>query len=176
MNITLTKRRILALDVRARRIGYAAFEVPARLIDFGVTRFRSTSMAMLRLGRLIQTVRPATLIVRKIPLNSTRNVPGTRAILRLTWLVARRFSMHVSVIRKKQVGQYFSTRGAKTKYQVALSLVGMFPELEWKLPPPRKFWKGEHRNMSIFDAAALGITYLACTNDATLMKKHSRAT
>jgi hypothetical protein len=36
----------------------------------------------------------------------------------------------------------------------------MFPELLWRLPPKRKNYQSEHPSMTVFDAVALGFTYL----------------
>lgn len=159
--ITNAPRRILALDVRARRIGYAVFETPARLIDFGVTRFRSRHEALLRLLRILHRTKPAVLALRKLRPGSTRNTTRTQTLLRLAWLHAHRSKIVRAMIREKQIKDRFSNQGATTKYQVALLLVKRFPDLEWRLPPPRKAWKREHPNMSIFDATALGATYIA---------------
>jgi hypothetical protein len=38
-------------------------------------------------------------------------------------------------------------------------LARQFPELSWKLPPTRKRWHHEHKNMPIFDAVALGVVF-----------------
>jgi RNase H-fold protein (predicted Holliday junction resolvase) len=160
-----TNSRILALDLRARRIGYAAFETPHRLLEFGVTRFKSRHVALVRLTRIMQRVKPTKLVLRKIPTDSARNTSGMRRVFRLAWLLARRSSVAVSMARETHVKQHFSDQGATTKYQTALFLVRLFTELEWRLPPPRKAWQREHRNMSIFDAAALGVTYLASTQE-----------
>jgi RNase H-fold protein (predicted Holliday junction resolvase) len=157
--------RILALDVRARRIGFAVFETPAQVLEFGVTRFKSRPTALARLDRLIRRTKPDGLVLLKIPSSSTRNTRGMQTILCGIWLIARRFSVAVTTIRERQVKQHFSEQGATTKYQVSLFLVKRFPELEWKLPQPRKAWQREHPNMSMFDAAALAVTYLATLQD-----------
>ena len=52
-------------------------------------------------------------------------------------------------------------KGTSGKYETALSLIRAFPQLEWKLPPRRKPWQPEHRNMCIFDAVAIGVAYFA---------------
>ena len=46
-----------------------------------------------------------------------------------------------------------------TKQDAASLLAQQFPGLSWKEPPPRKRWQHEHKNMPIFDAVALGMTY-----------------
>ncbi len=160
-NLRETQRRILALDVRAHQIGYAIFETPTQLLEFGVTRFKSMSVALARLNRLIRRTEPDRLVLRRIASSSTRNTHGMQTIVRVVRLMARRFSVAVTTIREGQVKQHFSERGATTKYQASLFLVKRFPELEWRLPPPRKAWQRQHPNMSMFDAAALAVTYLA---------------
>ena len=157
--------RILAFVLRAYRIGYAAFETPSRLIGFGVTRFKKEDRisALARVSRIIDRLKPTALVLRKIQPGSTRDTRGTRTIVHLTWLRARQLKLSVAIIREKQVRSHFGTNGATTKYQIAMSLVKAFPDLDWKLPPARKAWKREHPSMSIFDAAALGATYMAST-------------
>jgi hypothetical protein len=70
----------------------------------------------------------------------------------------------VSLVSEKRIQERFLEDEAKTKYQVALFLVRAFPLLAWRLPPPRKSWEGEHRNMGIFDAVALALAYLGDTD------------
>jgi len=167
----VSRNWILSLDVRSRRIGYAAFEPPARLVDFGVTRFKSDEAATMRLASLLLTIRPSVLILRKILLSSSRNCPGTMAIQRLARLLARRFSIRVAFISEGKLRACFSAKGANTRYQVASFLSQEFPELAWRLPRPRRSWETEYRNMSIFDAAAIGMTYLASDVDAARTKR-----
>ena len=65
---------------------------------------------------------------------------------------------------------YLTAHCASTKQQVASFLAQMFSELAWKLPSPRKPWTSERANMAIFDAAALGVSYLASENEAAIKK------
>jgi RNase H-fold protein (predicted Holliday junction resolvase) len=166
------KQRILGLDVRSRRIGYAVFEHPTRLVDFGVTRFKSNDAAVVRLATLIRNTQPDVLVLLKISSKSSRNRHGTRAIQRAARLLGGYSSIEVAFISEAKLRSCFREKGTNTKYQMASHLAQVFPELGWRLPLPRKPWETEYRNMSIFDAAALGITYLACAKD---MKQHPRA-
>jgi RNase H-fold protein (predicted Holliday junction resolvase) len=165
------RTRILGLDVRSRRIGYAAFEPPARLVDFGVTRFKSEEAAAIRLASLLLTVQPGALILRKISSTSSRNCPGTLAIQRLIRRLARRSSIRVAFVSERRLRACFNAEGVSTRYQVASFLSQKYPELAWKLPRPRKPWETEYRNMSIFDAAAIGMTYLGLYVGAARTKR-----
>jgi len=155
------EERILALDIRAYQIGYVGVAIPNRLLAFGVARFTSRLVGLARLTVIMRRIHPTALVLRKISARSARNTAGAKVLLRSAWLAAHRSALAVSMIRDRQVRDHFGTLGVTTKYQVALFLTKQFPELEWKLPPPRKAWKREHPNMSIFDAAALAMTYLA---------------
>lgn len=127
-------QRILALDIRSGRIGYAAFETPARLIDFGVTRFNSRHVALLRLIRILQRTDPTLLALRRIRPGSSRNTARTRTLIRYAWLYARRSKIATAMIHEKRIRDHFSSQGATTKNKTALFLVQRFPELEWRLP------------------------------------------
>ena len=55
----------------------------------------------------------------------------------------------------------FANGGRSNKDQVAKSIAERFPELHDWLPPIQKYPAREHYRMSIFDAAALVLTYFA---------------
>ena len=152
--------RILALDVRAYQIGYVELEKPKRLLAFGVTRFKSVPVGVMRLTHLVHRLKPTTLVIRQLQASSSRNTEGTRKFLHLARQTARQSPIALSTFSDTQIREHFSAQGATTKYKIAVLLTNRFPELEWKLPPLRKPWKREHPNMSIFDAAALAVTCL----------------
>ena len=65
----------------------------------------------------------------------------------------------VSRFSQKDIQKAFSTDGLPTKYEIAQMIATEFPELSFRLPPPRKIWESEDERMSIFDAAALALTF-----------------
>jgi hypothetical protein len=125
----------------------------------------------MRLASLLLTIRPGILILRKIALSSSRNCPGTMTIQRLTRRLARRSSIRVAFISERKLQACFRAQGANTKYKVASLISREYPELAWRLPRKRKPWETEYRNMSIFDAAALGMTYLTSGIDAVRTRR-----
>jgi len=164
-------RRVLALDVRPHRLGYAVFETPLRLIDFGVTRFDSADAGMSRVTALIGRFGPNAVVLRKITRRSTRNRPLTRAVLRLISRQVRHSSIPVAAFSNRQVRASLGKTQARTKHQVASLLSHAFPELAWRMPPPRKPWQPEPWNMPIFDAVAIGVSYFATQNDKSVIQK-----
>jgi hypothetical protein len=163
--------RLLALDVRPHRLGYAVFETPARLLDFRVTRFDSPHAGALRAASLVGKFGPTTVVLRKIGQRSTRNRPLTRATIRLISRQTRHSSIQVAVVSNRQVTISLGGGRRLTKHQIASLLAQAFPELVWRLPQPRRPWEPEPWNMSIFDAVALGVTYLVSQNDESVLQK-----
>jgi len=165
-----THYRILALEIRPRRLGYAAFEPPAKFVAFGVTRFHSLQTGIRRATSWMDGLRPTILVLRKIERRSTRDRRRTRLLVHLIRLSARHSSIRVSLVSKRQLQAHFRTYALTTKYQVASFLAGTFPELASRLPGSRKPWERENWHMPVFDATAIAVTYLAKTDEATLQK------
>jgi hypothetical protein len=153
-----TPARVVALDIRPRRMGYTVFEGPTRLLDWGVIRIRQKKTD--RVTFLLKTLRPSILVLSKIERDSRRNRPAVREMIRTVRHQARSLSIpsiFVSVARVKRIlGPYVKK---PTKQQFAALIAECFPELAWQLPPHRKVWQSERWNMTLFDSTALGMTY-----------------
>jgi len=57
------------------------------------------------------------------------------------------------------VREAFKEYGAGIKDEIASAIVGLFPELEWRLPPKRKIWTKEDFRLAIFDAVSAAIAF-----------------
>jgi hypothetical protein len=154
-------RRVLALDVKPHWSGYAVFESPTQLLDAGTVTFRTSKDAEARFAFLMRTFCPRVLVLREIRSQSPRDNPDTRLISGYAGHAARRSSIATVLVSERLLRGHFEAQGAHTKHQVASLLARTFPDLEWKLPPPRKLWQTERPRMSVFGAVALGATYLA---------------
>ncbi len=163
--------RVLALDVRPHKLGYAVFEAPERLLDIGITRFDSPHAGLRRVNVLVERFNPTIVVLRKIAKRSKRNHPLTRAVIRLISGLAHRSSIHVAAVSNRQVRISLGAGRTLTRHQIASLLTSEFPELEWKLPLPRKTWQPESWNMLLFDAVALGVAYLASQKDESTIRK-----
>src|ERR1019366_8067521 len=147
--------RVVAFDVRPRRIGHAAFESPARLLDFGVMRFGSVKWVDRRVVALFHALRPTVLVLRKISRRSQRNRPRTNALVNVIVRIARRSSIEVVWVSERELKDWFRQYGKSTKYARAVFLASAFPELTPRLPSERKTWETENRRMPVFDSVAL---------------------
>ena len=165
MNSKATQHpRVLAIDLRPQQFGYAVYEGPERLLDWGAAYYRpggveGATIAGRRVAELVRVFLPSAIVVRRVRREATRNSFGAQPILKTIRRKASARSIPVCLIARREVRGAFRVFRAKTKYEIACRLTMMFPELLWKLPPERKFYESEHPSMTIFDAVALGFTY-----------------
>jgi len=124
-------------------LGYAAFQGSARLLDFGVTNFRIRESGVLRLSSLLEVFRPANVVVRKIARRSKRNRPATKAFIRSVERECQLRSIRVVLVSEARLRREFRARGVANKREDAASFAQRFPELDWRVPPPRKLWHHE---------------------------------
>lgn len=163
--------RILALDIRRRRVGYAIFEAPLRFLDWGVISFRSCSPETARIRSLLQLLRPSVVVLCRISLKGRRNNSQTKALLRAVQTEVCRSSVPITYVNERLARNFFREYGAHHKQAVAVLLAKAFPEFAGKLPPPRKAWQAEARRMSIFDAAALALAYFSLEIDSSAVRE-----
>jgi hypothetical protein len=154
------KSRILAIDLRESRFGYAALEMPGKLLDFGVATFNSPEEACRRLAILVRVFRPSVLVLDRGTGHGRRNKRRIRSILRMMRIQGQQASVSVAMISKKALRRFFVQQGARNKDATAQLLSSWFSKLLWKMPPKRKCYQTEWWIMAAFDAVALGVIYL----------------
>ncbi len=153
------EKRILAIDLRSRSFGFAVFEGPTRLLDWGVKSFRQgvnepTIPASEKLAALMDDSSPSTIVLRKRDSETKKRAEMRHALVREA--TKRRTS--IRLLSRKGVKNAFPDCN-RNKYTIAAAIVKQLPELAPRLPSLRKIWKSEDYRMSIFDAAALGVAY-----------------
>jgi Holliday junction resolvasome RuvABC endonuclease subunit len=153
---------VLAIDPASRGLGYAILEGPDRLIDWGVKRCtdNSPSRSLDILEALIARYRPDVLVVEDSCCPGSRRCPRVDEILRQILRLAR---AHKIRTRRYSRSKIRAALGARSKHQIAQSIVEHFPELQPRLPAQRKPWESEAYAMAIFDAVALALTFFRLT-------------
>ena len=164
MNNTTNPKRVLALDVRPRSFGYAVFEGPTLLLDWGVQSFRHGRNAVriplaTKIAALLEDFRPAVVVAKEPPPRKKVNRARTRKVLELVRHKASLRGIRTRVFKRRAASKLFGGDERVTKYKIATALAERFAELRPVLPPKRKFYESEDYRMSIFDAAALGVAY-----------------
>jgi hypothetical protein len=155
---------LLALEVRASRIGFAVFEGPTRLLDWGVRSFETgnktlKSSAADRIATLLAFHRPFAIVLRSRTYNSASQRRVFATIAGSIRAEAKRYSSKLIVLAPRQVQSCFSPTGQVTKHDIAVTLAKRFEELSWKLPQRRKSYQSEAPVMAVFDAVANGIAF-----------------
>jgi hypothetical protein len=156
-------RRILAVDIRVSRFGYAVFETPAHLLETRGTRFASPESAAARLAALCKMFRPSLIVFRKESTRRGRSYPRANTVRRALHSEAARQLVPITFVSEREVRKCFGLDRAATKHEVASVLSKWFPELEWELPRRRKSWQHEPWAYALFEAVALGVTHI-CRN------------
>jgi hypothetical protein len=152
--------RFLVLDVRAGRIGFAAFSFPKELLDFGSPRFDSSRSAKLRVASLLRAFAPSLLVLRRIRRSSTRGSREWNLVVRAIRDQAKRSSIPVHWVPERALKEFFNRLGCRNKFEVANLLAKWFPEIARKLPRKRKPYEPEPWTLAYFDTISLGIAFL----------------
>jgi hypothetical protein len=153
-------RRVLALDLHPRRLGYAVVKNPSRLLDWGVWSYRRNGNAadVLVRGRLrplLEFWRPSVVVLRE-PLRIRTPNPQRNRLLCQIMMAAKNYRARVQILKKGPADQ----AERLTKYERAQAVIQRFPVLTRNLPPKRKPWESEDYRMSMFAAATLAMAYL----------------
>ena len=154
----IVPKRVFALDLHPLSFGFAMFEGPDELVDWGIKSFRHGVNAVkvplnVKLTLLLDQHGPDIVVIK---------TPRTAALKRLARTIAalaqyRRIP--VRLISNSSVREAFPDNN-HNKYQIAAVIATRYPELSPRLGLKRKLWQAEKYSMSIFDAVALGIAYL----------------
>jgi len=155
---------LLALDVRASRIGFAVFEGPTTLLDWGVRSLEKgkktlKSSASDRIATLLAFHRPFAIVLRSRTHNSALQRRAFAMVASSIRAEAKRHSTKVIVLTPRQVQGCFAPDGQINKHDIAVILAKRFEELSWKLPQRRKSYQSEAPVMAVFDAIATGIAF-----------------
>jgi hypothetical protein len=155
--------RVIALDLRARKVGYVVFEGSDKLLDWGIRVYAKGDRSLLEsiLGDLRRMFAPSIILIRKTAKHYRLRQPTIRPALRTVKLFAELAFIPTRVIDSSALRRFFSKEMKVNKQDVSRMVADRFPELSWRLPPQRKSWQPEARRQSIFDAASVGLFYFA---------------
>jgi hypothetical protein len=152
--------RILAVEIRAARMGYAVIESPKELKDFGGAWFPYPKAARSRIARLLRLYGPSVLVLASAAARYPRDARVRKLITRIVRDEARKSSVPTIRVTDQEFDTFFNQYSCRDKYDVAAVLARKFPSLAWRVPPPPEFYDPEPRQMLYFDSIALGLVYL----------------
>jgi hypothetical protein len=159
----MTPKRMIVLGLHpsSRGFGWALFEEPPSLLDWGTVDIRrdKNAIALRRIESLLDRHQPAVLAMERHDAVVARR---SQRIRRLYLAVAKRAEIRdirVQCYSRAEISSSRHLNGAHTREDVAAAVADCLNVLRPRLPKPRQIWVGERSGMSQFCAAACALTY-----------------
>ncbi len=161
MALRIYDPRVLAIDLRLHRSGFALYEGPRRLLDHGTTvvPFERTENSTSRFLDLLKISSPSVIVVRKERWDDITANPQAKRLATLLTEACDTRGIEIRLLEQDAMRATFRNLNCKTKAEISAALSRFFPNLVWQLPPERRIWDSEHPHQSMFDAIALGFAY-----------------
>ena len=152
---------VFAVYPNANGFGFVYMENARKLIDFGAVRVRplGNKRVLEKIKQSLNYLRPSIVIVQEPESKSSRTGNRVKNLIKNIVILANETNLKVVQYSRDQIRDVFEQFGAITKYEISQALIKEFTELEDKLPKKRKLWTSEDRNMAIFDALSLALTW-----------------
>jgi len=151
---------VLALYPNRYGIGYAVFDHPEELVEFGIGYVRPLNLkkSFKRVKGYISYYKPDVIIVRST--DSSKKVGKRNAqLIEKICKEARLQGLEVHSYTRTQIKDVFLQFQVKSKFQISQKLIEWYPKLKPYRFPKQKAWMGENHNTGIFDAVSLAMTY-----------------
>jgi hypothetical protein len=162
MNKKIYPDLVLAVAPTTRGFAFVLFEGPLTPFDWGrkeITGPAKNVRVLESIQAIIERYHPQIMVFEDLSGESSRRPPRTRALSLALRHQAAEAQMEVHCYDRAAIRRCFAPVGARTKPEIAQAIARQIPAFHHHLPPHRKVWMGEHPRQSLFDAAALGMTY-----------------
>ncbi|MBI2755072.1 MAG: hypothetical protein HYX46_16380 [Betaproteobacteria bacterium] len=113
------------------------------------------------ISKLVERHHPDVLVIEDTTAKGSRRSTRIRRLYRLIAHLAATEQIEIHRYSQQIVREILAPTGAMTKHDVALAIARQIPAFTHRLPRARKAWMSEDPRQSLFDAAALGLTYFA---------------
>jgi hypothetical protein len=149
----------LSLDPTSEGFCFVVLAGSETLLDWGCREVMKSRPEEWRrkIAKFIGRYNPDLIVLERM--EPSRRGPWARRFAADVGVFARDLGIAVGEISRREVQEEFSESG-RTKYEIAVAIARLFPELEPRLPRKRKPWMSEDDRMSIFDALAFALTHL----------------
>lgn len=158
---------VLSVYPTSRGFAFVLFEGPESPFDWGVKEIKEkhkNTRTLEAIERLIERYQPEVLVLEDTTERDSRRTSRIRKLYRSLVHLADAQRMEVYRYPKSVVKQVFASVGAGTKYEIAKAIAIQIPAFAHRLPPLREIWMSEDPRQSLFDAAALGLTFYQVAN------------
>jgi hypothetical protein len=153
---------VLAIYLSTRGFAFVLFESPLSPIDWAVKDIRHTGKhdkSLLGIAELVDRYQPGVMVLQDTSARGTARVGRIRVLNSAIAELAENAGIETIAFSRGEVMRAFASGGATNKRELAEAIAAHIPAFERYLPPPRKPWMSEDSRMSLFDAAALALTF-----------------
>jgi hypothetical protein len=150
---------VLSIFPSTKGFGYALFEGPKSLVDWGIKiarGARKNAQSLERTSDLLAFYRPDVLVLEEYEGRGSRRATRIEKLIVAMAAAAEKERIDIAFFSRGELRACF---GLTAKREIAEAIARDFPELEPRLPPVRRIWMSEDARMNIFDAAAFGMTF-----------------
>jgi hypothetical protein len=149
----------LALDTTSQGFAFAVLQGSETLLDWACSEVQKTKPEAWRqrVDKLIARYEPELMVLPDA--EDSRRGRWVRKFTAAMESLAHKKSIPIRRVSRREVQEMFADSGT-TKYEIAVAIARLFPELEPRLPRKRKPWMSEDKRMSIFDAVSFALVAL----------------
>jgi hypothetical protein len=150
----------LALDTTSGGFAFAVLQGSEALLDWACSEVSKKKPQAWRgrVEKLLTRYEPDLLVIADVE-EPRRGQWAKRFTLDIA-LLARENGIDIRRVSRREVRDRFADSGT-TKYEIAIAVARLFPELASRLPRQRKPWMSEDKRMSIFDAVSFALVALS---------------
>ena len=143
----------------ACRLGHGKRQAGPQCTPYEALRTADGGLACRRSGE------PAVFVLESFEGRDATRIDRIRRLCRsMQNLVACR-DIGIRIYPRAAVRTCFASIGATSRYEIALAIAQRIDAFNHRLPPKRRKWMNQDPRQSLFDAAALAITYFAFTGE-----------
>lgn len=155
---------VLAVYPFSRGFAFVFFEGPDSPFEWGVKEIKEkhkNTKTLEAIKKLVDRYRPEVLVIEDTADRGSRRTSRIRKLYRTLVHFAQAEYVDLHRCSRAEVKECFASVGAGTKYEIAKAIATQIPAFAHRIPRFRKPWMSEDPRQSLFDAAALGLTYFA---------------
>lgn len=152
---------VLSIYPSSRGFAFVLFDGPASPFDWGIKAInqkRKDEKVFEEIKKIVERYRPEVLVMEETSGQRYQRAQWIKRLYRRLLRLANDEYMLVYRYGKDRVKDCFSD-SAENKQQIAEAVITEIPAFQRYRPRVRKAWTSEDCRMSLFDAAALGLTY-----------------
>lgn len=155
-------RSVLSVYPTPRGYAFVLWDSPLTPHDWGTKDFKKdvgSARCVESIRELLDEYRPDAFVVEDTSERQTKRSLRVKRILKAVGPTARRLSIEVVPVTRKDVRSAFAQFGAVTKQDIANVIARKIEAFAARIPRPRKTWQAQDPRMGVFDAASRALTY-----------------